>query len=145
MNTTRPPDNQSETTYNIPLGGSVYFYTPTLTSGSVESGNWTLYIWASTATLLQTSKLTVSIDLVYSNGTTKTSIGSITDIAIDYGYSERIIVVSGVAANITSGDRIRLTLYAQSGLLNDPSGINFYYDGYGSYETLRHETRLYPP
>ena len=43
---------------------------------------------------------------------------------------------------MTSGDRIRLTLYAKTGAANDPKGISFYYDGYGTYETPGHETRL---
>jgi len=146
MNTTKPPSNQTETTYQIYQGSSIYFYTPTLSTGSIESGTWTLYMWASTANSGNTSKLTVEIRLVSSNGSTvKATIGNTTDVTIDYGYSERTITVSGNAATITSGDRIRLKLLAQTGAGLDADGIIFYYDGYGSYETMGHETRIRPP
>lgn len=146
MNTTKPPSNQTEITYQIYQGSSAYFYTPTLSAGSMESGTWTLYIWASTANSGNTSKLTVEICLVSSNGSTvKATIGTTTDVTIDYGYSERAVTVSGNAATIASGDRIRLKLLAQTGAGLDVDGIIFYYDGYGSYETTGHETRLRPP
>ena len=146
MNTTKLPSNQTETTYQIYQGSSIYFYTSTLSAGSIESGTWTLYIWASTANSGNTSKLTVEICLVSSNGSTvKATIGNTTDVTIDYGYSERTITVSGNAATITSGDRIQLKLLAQTGAGLDADGIIFYYDGYGSYETMGHETRLRPP
>lgn len=146
MNITKPPSNQTETTYQIYRGSSVYFYTPTLSAGSMESGTWTLYIWASTANSGNTSKLTVEICLVSSNGSTvKATIGTTTNATIDYGYSERTIIVSGNAATIASGDRIRLKLLAQTDSGLDADGIIFYYDGYGSYETTGHETRLRPP
>jgi len=146
MNTTKPPSNQTEITYQIYQGSSAYFYTPTLSAGSMESGTWTLYIWASTANSGNTSKLTVEICLVSSNGSTvKATIGTTTDATIDYGYSERAVTVSGNAATIASGDRIRLKLLAQTGAGLDVDGIIFYYDGYGSYETTGHETRLRPP
>jgi len=145
MNTTRPPSSQPETTYTIARGGSICFYTPPLSAGSIESGTWTLYLWASTVSSVKISKLTVSIHVVSSDGTIeKALIGSVTDITIDYGYSERIIQISGNKAIIESTDRIRLTLYAQTGA-TDPKGMSFYYDGYGTYETLYHETRLQLP
>lgn len=146
MNTTRPPSSQSETTLAIARGGSAYFYTPQLSSGSVESGTWILYIWASTVSSGKVSSLTVRIHLVSSDGSTeKATIGSITDFVIDYGYSERTITISGSAVTISSGDRIRLTLYAETGATNDAKGMRFYYDGYGTYQTLNHETRLQLP
>lgn len=146
MNTTRPPSSLSETTFHIPRGGSVYFYTPQLSSGSLESGTWVLYIWASTVSSGKVSRLTVRIHVVSSDGSIeKAVIGSVTDVVIDYGYSERTITISGSAANITSTDRIRLTLHAQTGGKNDGKGMNFYYDGYGTYQTLYHETRLQLP
>jgi hypothetical protein len=146
MNITKPPSNQTETTYQIDCGSSVYFYTPTLSAGSMESGTWTLYIWASTANSGNTSKLTVEICRVSLNGSTvKATIGTTTNATIDYGYSERTFIVSGNAATIASGDRIRLKLLAQTGSGLDADGIIFYYDGYGSYQTTGHETRLRPP
>ncbi|MGC9345726.1 MAG: hypothetical protein ACP5ER_02910 [Candidatus Bathyarchaeales archaeon] len=146
MNTTRPPSSLSETTLHITRGGSVYFYTPQLSSWSLESGTWVLYIWASTVSSGNVSRLTVRIDVVSSDGSTeKAVIGSITDVIIDYGYSERTITISGSAVNISSTDRIRLILHAQTGSENDAEGINFYYDGYGTYQTLYHETRLQLP
>ncbi len=146
MNTTQPPSNLSETTYQINRGASVYFYTPTLSAGSIENGTWTLYIWASTESSGKESRLTVQMHLVSSDGSSeKATIGNMTDVIIDYGYSERTITISGSAATATSGDRIRLTLSAQTGAANDPKGMNFYYDGYGAYETLGHETRLQSP
>lgn len=146
MNITKPPSNQTETTYQIYYESSVYFYTPTLSAGSMENGTWTLYIWASTANSGNISKLTVEICLVSSNGSTvKATIGTKTNATIGYGYSERTIIVSGNIATIASGDRIRLKLLAQTGSGLDADGIIFYYDGYGSYETTGHETRLRPP
>jgi hypothetical protein len=146
MNATLPSFNQSETEYKIGLGTSVYFYTPTLSTGSIENGTWTLHIWASTASGGNISRLTIQLHLVSSDGSTeKANIGTATDIIIDYGYSERTFLISGNATNVTSGDRIRLTLHAQTGSQNDPKGISFYYDGYGSHETLGHETRLQSP
>jgi len=146
MNTTRPPSNQSETMLHIDRGGSVYFYTPQLSSGSLESGIWALYIWASTVSSVRVSRLTVRIHVVSSDGSTeKAVIGSITDVIVDYGYSERTITISGSAVNISSTDRIRLTLHAQTGAENDARGMDFYYDGYGTYQTLYHETRLQLP
>lgn len=146
MNTTKPPSSQSETTYQISRGSSVYFYTPTLSAGSIESGTWTLYIWASTASSGKVSRLTVEIHLVSSDGSTiKATIGSITDVVIDSDYSERTINISGNAVTVASGDRIRLMVHAQTGPQNDPKGMSFYYDGYGAYETPGHETRLSPP
>ncbi len=146
MNTASPPLNQSEIRLDISRSETVYFYTPELSSDSLESGTWVLYLWASTASSGKVSRLTVRIHLVSSDGSVeKTLIGSITDYVVDYGYSERIITVFGSEANITSTDRIRLTLYVQAGPENDPKGMNFYYDGYGSYQTLNHETRLEPP
>lgn len=146
INTTQPLSNQSETTYQIGRSFSVYFYTSTLSAGSIENGSWTLYIWASTGSSGKVSRLTALIYLVSSDGTIeKATIGSITDVIIDYGYSERIITISGSTASMTDGDRIRLTLHAQSGAQNDPAGMSFYYDGYGAYETSAHETRLQPP
>jgi len=146
MNTTRPSSSQSETTYRISRGGSVYFYTPSLSAGSIENGTWTLYIWASTVSSGKVSRLTVRIHLVSSDGSIeKATIGTVTDVIIDYGYSERTIIISGSAATVASGDRIRLTLYAQTGAANDAKGISFYYDGYGTYQTLYHETRMQLP
>lgn len=146
MNTTKPPSGQSETTYQIIRGSSVYFYTPALSGGSIQSELWKLYIWASTASSGKSSQLTVQIHLVSSDGSIiKATIGSIANIAIDYDYAERVITVAGSAVTITSGDRIRLMLLSQTGATNDPSGIIFYYDGYGTYETQGHETRLRPP
>ncbi|MFQ6081515.1 MAG: hypothetical protein ACE5OW_07605 [Candidatus Bathyarchaeia archaeon] len=146
MNTTQPPSNQSETTYRLYRGSSVYFYTPTLSAGSIENGTWKLYIWASTVTSGKLSRLTVRIHLVSSDGSTeKATIGTVTDVIIDYGYSERTITISGSEVSVTAGDRIRLTLYTQTGPKNDKKGLSFYYDGYGTYETPGHETRLQPP
>lgn len=146
MNTTRPPSSQSETTYTITRGGSIYFYTPPLSAGTIGGGTWTLYLWASTVSSGKVSSLTVGIYVVSSDGSTeKAVIGSVTDVIIDYGYSERAITISGSAANITSTDRIRLTLYAQTGATNDAKGMSFYYDGYGTYQTLYHETRMQLP
>ncbi|MDH5460859.1 MAG: hypothetical protein OEZ29_03020 [Candidatus Bathyarchaeota archaeon] len=146
MNGTQPPLNQPETEYTINRGSSVYFYTPTLAAGSIENGTWTLYIWASTVSSGKVSHLTIQIHLVSSDGSTeKATIGIVTDVIIDYGYSERTVTISGSAANVTSGDRIRLTLYAQTGAIDDPKGISFYYDGYGIYETPGHETRVQSP
>jgi hypothetical protein len=146
MNTTRPPSSQSETTFAIARGDSAYFYTPQLSSGSVGSGTWVLYIWASTVTSGKVSRLTVRLHLVSSDGSVeKATIGSITDVIIDYGYSERTITISGIATSIASTDRIRLTLYAQTGATNDAKGMSFYYDGYGTYQTLYHETRMQLP
>ena len=146
MNTTQSPSNQSETTYEINRGASVYFYTPTLSAGSIENGTWTLYIWATTVSSGEVSRLTVRIHIVSSDGSTeKATIGTITDVIIDYGYSERNITISGSAVSVASDDRVRLTLYAQTGATNDPQGISFHYDGYGTYETPAHETRLQSP
>jgi len=146
MDTVKPPSSQSETTYRISRGQSIYFYTPLLSAGSIETGTWILRIWASTATRGRTSRLTVQINLVSSDGSTvKATIGSTTNIVINYGYSERNITISGNAVTIAAGDRIRLRLLAQPGLTLDPRGITFYYDGYGSYETIGHETRLCLP
>jgi len=146
MNTTRPPSNQSETMLHIARGGAVYFYTPQLPSGSLESGTWALYIWASTTSSGKVSRLTVRIHVVSSDGSTeKAVIGSITDVIIDSDYSERTITISGSAVNISSTDRIRLTLHAQTGAGSDAKGMNFYYDGYGTYQTLYHETCLQLP
>jgi hypothetical protein len=146
MNNTQQPSNQPETAYKVTRATSVYFYTPTLSAGSIENGTWTLYIWASTVSSGKVSRLTVRIHLVSSDGSTeKATIGTSTDVVVDYGYSERTITISGSAVNVTSGDRIRLTLYAQTGAANDPKGMSFYYDGYGTYETLGHETRLQSP
>jgi hypothetical protein len=146
MNTTQPPSSQSETEYKISRGASVCSYTPILSVGPIENGTWALYIWASTVSSGKVSRLTVRIHLVSSDGSTeKAAIGTVTDVIIDYGYSERTITISGSAVNVTSGDRIRLTLYAKTGAANDPKGISFYYDGYGTYETPGHETRLQSP
>ena len=146
MNTTQPPSSQSETEYKISRGASVYSYTPILSTGPIEKGTWALYIWASTVSSGKVSRLTVRIHLVSSDGSTeKAAIGTVTDVIIDYGYSERTITISGSAVNVTSGDRIRLTLYAKTGAVNDQKGISFYYDGYGTYETPGHETRLQSP
>jgi hypothetical protein len=148
MNATRPPSNQSEITYVLGRGWSVYYYTPMLPSASIENRTWTLNLWASTASSTggKLSHLTVQIHVVSSNGTTeRATLGTITDVVIDYGYSERIITMSGNSANVTSGDRIRLTLTAQSGAQDDPAGMSFYYDGYGAYQTTNHETRLETP
>jgi len=146
LNNAQHPSNQSETAYEISRAASVYFYTPILSAGSIENGTWTLYIWASTVSSGKVSRLTVRIHLVSSDGSTeKATIGTLTDVVVDYGYSERTITISGSAVNLTSGDRIRLTLYAQTGAENDPKGMSFYYDGYGTYETLGHETCLQSP
>lgn len=103
-------------------------------------------MWASTVSSGKVSRLTVRIHLVSSDGSTeKATIGTVTYVIIDYGYSERTITISCSAVNVTSGDRIRLTLYAKTGAANDPKGISFYYDGYGTYETPGHETRLQSP
>jgi hypothetical protein len=146
MNATRPLSDQPETIYTIPRGGSVYFYTPPLSARSIRGGTWILFLWASTVSSGKISKLTVRIHVVSSDGTIeKALIGSITDITIDYGYSERTIQILGTNATIESTDRIRLTLYAQTGATNDAKGMSFYFDGYGTYETLFHETRLQLP
>lgn len=124
----------------------MYFYTPPLSAGSIGNGTWTFSIWASTASIGKVSRLTVEISLVSSDGSTvKATIGSIADFIINYGYSERIITISGNLVTIASGDRIRLYLRAQGGSQNDSKGLIFYYDGYGTYETLSHETRLRTP
>jgi hypothetical protein len=146
MNTTRPPSGQSETTLAIARGDPAYFYTPQLSSRSVANGMWVLYVWASTVSSGSVSRLDVGIHVVSSDGSTvKATIGTITGVVINYGYSERTITISGSAATIGSGDRIRLTLYAETGGGNDNRGMRFYYDGYGAYETLYHETRLQLP
>ncbi|MEM3726681.1 MAG: hypothetical protein QXK98_07480 [Candidatus Bathyarchaeia archaeon] len=146
MNITKPPASQSEILYVLVRGGTVYFYSPMLSEGSVQSGTWFLYLWASTVSDGEVSRLTVRIHIVSADGTVeKAAIGSVTDVVIGYGYSERIIAIAGSYANISSSDRIRLTLYAQTGSGNDPKGLSFYYDGYGTYQTLYHETRLEPP
>lgn len=146
MNTTKPPSGLAEITYTIDRGSSVYFYTPTLSSGSLESGTWRLHLWASTRSHGKSSRLTVEICLVSSDGsTTKATVGRAADVLIGYGYSEIVVNISGIGVSISSGDRIRLMLEAQTGRENDPKGIVFYYDGYGTYETPGHETRLYPP
>lgn len=146
MNTTRPPSSQSETTLAIGRGSSAYFYSPQLSSMSVANGMWVLYVWASTVSSGSVSRLDVGIHVVSSDGSTvKATIGTITGVVINYGYSERTITISGSAATIGSGDRIRLTLYAEAGAGNDNRGMRFYYDGYGTYETLYHETRLQLP
>ncbi|UCE29687.1 MAG: hypothetical protein JSV85_02935 [Candidatus Bathyarchaeota archaeon] len=146
MDNTQQLSNQSETQYEINRAASVHFYTPILSAGSVENGTWILYIWASTISSGKVSRLTVGIHLVSSDGSTeKATIGTLTDVVVDYGYSERPVIISGSAVNTTSGDRIRITLYAQTGAANDPKGVSFYYDGYGTCETLGHETRLQSP
>jgi len=146
MNDTQPPLNQSETECTISRDASVYFYTPTISTGSIENGTWTLYIWASTVGSGKESRLTAQIHLTSSDGSIeKATMGTVTDVIIDYGYFKRTIMISGSAVNVTSGDRIRLTLYAQTGATHDPQGISFYYDGYGIYETRGHETRLQSP
>jgi len=146
MNTTQPPPSQSEILYELLRGGTVYFYSPMLSQGSIPSGTWFLYLWASTASAGKVSRLTVQIHVVSSDGSVeKAVIGSVTNVVVDYGYSERVIEIAGSYANISSTDRIRLTLHAQAGAENDPKGLSFYYDGYGTYQTLYHETRLEPP
>jgi len=145
MNTTRPPSDQSETTLTIDRGSSAYFYTPQLSSGSVVNGTWVLYIWASTMSSGKVSMLDVVLHVVSSDGSTqKATIGTRTGVTINYGYYERTITISGSAATIGSSDRIRLTLYAETGGGND-KGMQFYYDGYGAHQTLYHETRLQLP
>ena len=146
MNTTQPPSGQVETSYLIGRSLSVYFYTPSLQAGSIASGTWTLYLWSSTESSGKTSQLTVQISVVSSDGSVvRSTIGTVTNIVVNYGFSERTITVSGGAATITAGDRIRLTLTAQAGSGNDSQGMRFYYDGYGTYETQSHETRLLQP
>ncbi|MGQ9460400.1 MAG: hypothetical protein ACUVRA_04145 [Candidatus Bathyarchaeaceae archaeon] len=146
MNTTLPQLNQSEIRLDISRSQTVYFYTPELSPDYLESGTWVLYLWASTASSRKVSRLTVRLHIVSSDGSIeKTLIGGITDYVVDYGYSERTITVFGNAANISATDRIRLDLYVQAGSENDPKGMSFYYDGYGSYQTLGHESRLEPP
>ncbi len=146
MNTTRPSSSQAEIVYNLARGASVYFYTPSLSNGSIQSGTWTIYIWASTARIGRVSRLTVRIHLVSSDGSiVKATIGTVSGVVINYGYSERAITISGGTAAVASGDRIRLTLSAQPGRANDPEGMNFYYDGYGTCQILNHETRLQLP
>jgi len=146
MNMTQPPLSQTETSYVIARSASVYFYTSTLPAGSVASGTWTLYLWSSTESSGKTSQLTVQISVVSSDGSiVKAIIGTVTNVVIPYGFSERVISISGNAATIASGDRIRLTLTAQSGAGNDSQGMRFYYDGYGTYETQGHETKLLQP
>jgi hypothetical protein len=146
MNATQPPLGQTETSYVIARAASVYFYTPSLQAGSVASGTWTLYLWSSTESSGKTSQLTVQISVVSSDGSVvKATIGTVANIVVGYGFSERAISVSGIAATITSGDRICLTLNAQAGAGNDSQGMRFYYDGYGTYETQGHETRLLQP
>jgi hypothetical protein len=146
MNTTQPPPSQSEILYELLRDGTVYFYSPMLSQGSIPSGTWFLYLWASTASAGKVSRLTVQIHVVSSDGSVeKAVIGSVTDVVVDYGYSERVVTITGSYANISSTDRIRLTLYAQAGSENDNKGLKFYYDSYGAYQTLYHETRLEPP
>ena len=146
MNATQPPSGQSEIKYQISRGGSVYFYTAPLLATSIEGGTWTFYIWASTESSGKVSYLTIQINLVTSDGSTdKATIGVVSDFVIDYGYSERAITIVGAATNASSGDRLRLTLYAQTGGVNDSKGMSFYYDGCGVYQTLDHETRLQSP
>jgi hypothetical protein len=146
MDTTQPPSNQSETMCEINRGSSVYFYTSSLSAEVIENGTWKLYIWASTASSGKISYLTVQIHVVSSDGSVeKATIGAVADVIIDYGYSERNVTISGSVVSVTFGDRIRLTLYVQTGAENDPKGIILYYDGYGTYETPGHETQLHFP
>jgi hypothetical protein len=145
MDTTPPPLNQPETSLTITRSQTVYFYTPELFPTQIKNGTWTLHLWASTRSNGRTSRLTVTIHIVSPDGSVeKALIGSVTNIPIDYGYSERIIAIAGETANITLSDRIRLALNVQSGS-NDQKGISLYYDGYGTHQTLGHETRLEPP
>jgi hypothetical protein len=123
MNTTQPPSSQSEILYELLRDGRVYFYSPMLSQGSIPSGTWFLYLWASTASAGKVSSLTVQIHIVSSDGSVeKAVIGSVSDVVIGYGYSERVITITGSYANISSTDRIRLTLYAQAGSENDNKG-----------------------
>lgn len=146
MDTALPSLNQSETLYELLRGETVYFYSPMLPQSTIVNGTWLLYLWASTASAGKVSRLTVQIHVVSADGTIeKAVIGSLTDVVIDYGYSERMIPITGSYANISSTDRIRLTLHAQTGSENDSKGLKFYYDGYGAHQTLYHETRLEPP
>jgi hypothetical protein len=146
MNSTPPPRSQQEILYELVRGETCYFYSPPLPQLAIQNGTWHLYIWASTASSGKTSKLTIQIHIVSSDGNTEKSlIGSISDIVIDYGYFERDIQLMGNSANISQNDRIRLTIHVQTGSENDPKGINFYYDGYGTYQTPNHETRMQPP
>lgn len=143
MNTTQPSLGQSETSSVIARGASVYFYTPMLVPESVANGTWVLHLWSSTMSSGKSSQLTVQLSVVSSNGSiVKAAIGAVAGIVVGYGFSERIISIPGNPAAITSGDRIRLTLTAQSAGGNDSQGMHFYYDGYGTYETQGHETRL---
>ena len=115
MNTTRPPLGLSETTFHVNRGSSIYFYTPQLSPKTLKNGTWLLHLWASTLTSGNISKLTVTIYIVSSDGSTeKAVIGNVANVTIDYGYSERIIAIPGNASTITSGDRIRITLYVQN-------------------------------
>jgi hypothetical protein len=103
-------------------------------------------MWASTVSSGKVSRLTVQIHVASSDGSTlKATVGSVADVVIDYGYFERNITISGSDVNIASTDRIRLTLYAQTGATNDAKGMSFYYDGYGTYQSLYHETRMQLP
>lgn len=116
MNNTQPLLSKSEILYELQRGGTIYFYSPMLSEGSVPSGTWFLYLWASTVSNGEVSRLTVRIHIVSADGTVeKAAIVSVTDVVIGYGYSERIIAIAGSYANISSTDRIRLTLYAQTG------------------------------
>ena len=143
MNTTRPPFSQLETNCTVLRGGYIYFYTEPLPIMTIENSTWTLYLWASTVSSGKTSALTIQIDVVSSNGSiVKASVGNISGVVIDYGVSERVITILGSRVDIASTDRIRLTIHVETGSTNDPKGIIFYYDGYGTYETLYHETRL---
>ena len=146
MNSTPPPQSQQEILCELLRDETCYFYSPPLSQLAIQNGTWHLYIWASTASSGKTSKLTIQIHIVSSDGNTEKSlVGSISDIVIDYGHSERDIQIMGNFANISQNDRIRLTIHVQTGSENGPKGIKFYYDGYGTYQTLNHETRLQPP
>lgn len=146
MNATQPPLGQTETSYIIARGASVYFYSSSLSAGSVANGIWTLYLWSSTQSSGKTSQLTVQISVVSSDGSmVKATLGTVANIVVGYGFLERVVSITGNSSAITSGDRIRLTLNVQLGAGNDPQGMCFYYDGYGTNETQGRETRLLQP
>lgn len=142
-NSTQPSLSQTETYYIIARGASVYFYSQPLPAQTLTSEIWTLYLWSSTETSGKSSTLSIQISLVSSDGSTaKATIGTVANIVVGYGFSERVLTTSGSTVSVATGDRIRLALTTQAGGSNDSQGMRFYYDGYGTYETRGHETRL---
>jgi len=140
MSSDRPP-TQDEDSYTITRASSIYFYTnPPLSAGNIAAGTWNLYIWARTRDSL--SMLDASIDLVAQDGSDIRPIAGIVGTSISTTTPTlRTVSLSGSERNVNTNDRIRLTLTSRSGSSYDQS-MSFYYDGYGTYETVGSETRL---